>query len=103
MNKYSDRVNQLIETISRRIVILDGAMGTMIQRAGLAEADFHTPEIDSARVMMGCNDILTITRPDVIADIHRRYIEAGADIIETCSFNSNAISLDEYGDRKSVV
>ncbi|MDE6154133.1 MAG: methionine synthase [Muribaculaceae bacterium] len=97
MNKYSDRANRLIDTINRRIVILDGAMGTMIQRAGLTEADFHTPEIDSARVMMGCNDILTVTRPDVIAGIHRRYIEAGADIIETCSFNSNAISLDEYG------
>lgn len=102
MNSYSDRVNQLIDTLNRRIVILDGAMGTMIQRAGLVEADFHTPDIDPARNMAGCNDILTLSRPDVIADIHRRYIEAGADIIETCSFNSNAVSLEEYGLADSV-
>jgi len=97
MNNYSQHVNGLIETLGRRVVILDGAMGTMIQRAGLAEADFHTPDIDSSRIMSGCNDVLTLSRPDVIADIHRSYVEAGADIIETCSFNSNAISLGEYG------
>ncbi|MCM1450264.1 MAG: methionine synthase [Clostridiales bacterium] len=97
MKKYSDRVNTLIETMSRRILVLDGAMGTMIQRAGLSEQDFHTPNIPVQGVMSGCNDILTLSRPDVIADIHRSYIAAGADIIETCSFNSNAISLEEYG------
>lgn len=83
--------------MNRRIVVLDGAMGTMIQRAGLSEHDFHMPDIPPSRVMAGCNDILTMSRPDVIADIHSAYITAGADIIETCSFNSNAISLEEYG------
>lgn len=94
---YRDRINRLIDSLQRRVLILDGAMGTMIQRAGLCEADFHTPDISPERIMTGCNDLLTLTRPDVIADIHRQYIEAGADIIETCSFNSNAISLEEYG------
>ncbi len=103
MKEYNDRVSQLIDSLQHRVLILDGAMGTMIQRAGLAEPDFHTPDIDPARSMKGCNDLLTITRPDIITDIHRRYIDAGADIIETCSFNSNAISLDEYGIADKVI
>ncbi|MDE6449863.1 MAG: homocysteine S-methyltransferase family protein, partial [Muribaculaceae bacterium] len=97
MKKYNDRINLLTDSLQRRILILDGAMGTMIQRAGLVEADFHMDGIDPKRTLAGCNDLLAITRPDVIADIHRQYIDAGADIIETCSFNSNAISLEEYG------
>lgn len=97
MKKYTDRVNGLLQALNNRIVVLDGAMGTMIQRAGLSEADFHLPDTPPDRIMAGCNDILTITRPDIIASIHLRYVEAGADIIETCSFNSNAISLAEYG------
>lgn len=97
MKKYNDRINLLTDSLQRRILILDGAMGTMIQRAGLVEADFHMDGIDPKRTLAGCNDLLAITRPDVISDIHRQYIDAGADIIETCSFNSNAISLEEYG------
>ncbi len=88
----------LEELIKQRIVILDGAMGTMIQRAQLSEADFRgTRYADASHQMMGCNDVLVLTRPDVIEDIHRQYIDAGADIISTNSFNANAISLSDYG------
>ncbi|MBQ4917523.1 MAG: homocysteine S-methyltransferase family protein, partial [Muribaculaceae bacterium] len=89
---------ELKELLKQRIVLLDGAMGTMIQRAGLSEADFRGERYaDVDCEMKGCNDILVLTRPDVIADIHRQYLEAGADIIETDTFNANAISLSDYG------
>jgi len=98
--KLSGRSEQLIETLSREILILDGAMGTMIQQENLSEADFHNgtsiPD-DTGHALIGCNDLLCITRPDVIERIHMRYIDAGARIIETNSFNSNAISLADYG------
>lgn len=81
-----------------KILILDGAMGTMIQRHNLSESDFrgNLPIPPDVRVK-GANDLLCLTRPDVIADIHRAYINAGADIIETNSFNANRISMAEYG------
>ena len=89
---------ELKELLKQRIVLLDGAMGTMIQRAGLSEADFRGERYaDVDCEIKGCNDILVLTRPDVIADIHRQYLEAGADIIETDTFNANAISLSDYG------
>ena len=81
-----------------KIWILDGGMGTMIQRQGLTEADFRgTVFAASGRELKGCNDILVLSRPDIIAGIHRAYLDAGADIIETDSFNANAISLADYG------
>lgn len=95
-SKYTPRVQSLVDALSQRILILDGAMGTMIQRFGLTENDFRPAGHDARVIMQGCNDILTITRPDVIQDIHRQYVEAGADIIETCTFNANALSLEEY-------
>lgn len=85
------------EILSRRIMILDGAMGTMIQRYGLSEEDFRADMFATHSVRLeGNNDILTLTRPDVIAQIHREYLEAGADIIETCTFNAQAISQADY-------
>lgn len=85
------------EIIKQRILILDGAMGTAIQKHGLTEADFRGTEFASRPVnLKGNNDILCLTRPDVVRSIHRAYIEAGADIIETNTFNSNAISQEEY-------
>ncbi|MGN0234634.1 MAG: methionine synthase [Bacteroidaceae bacterium] len=80
-----------------RILVLDGAMGTMIQTYGLQEKDFRG-EILAAHPgqMMGNNDILSLTRPDVISDIHRRYLQAGADIICTNTFNSQSISQADY-------
>lgn len=80
-----------------RILILDGAMGTMIQRYGLTEADFRGERFkDFDRLLKGNNDLLSLTRPDVIGDIHREYLAAGADIIETNTFNSTSISMQDY-------
>lgn len=79
------------------VLVLDGAMGTMIQTYGLEEKDFRGnlfPDIEWQ--MLGNNDVLTLTRPDVIADIHRRYLQAGADIICTNTFSSQRISLADY-------
>ncbi len=82
---------------SQRILILDGAMGTMIQRYHLSEQDFRGAEFSAHPTNLeGNNDILTLTRPDVIAAIHRQYLEAGADIIESCTFNAQRISQQEY-------
>lgn len=75
--------------LQKRILVLDGAMGTAIQKYNLNSDDYLDKK--------GCNEILNITRPDIIKDIHLKYIEAGADIIETNSFNCNKISLNEYG------
>jgi 5-methyltetrahydrofolate--homocysteine methyltransferase len=79
------------------LLILDGAMGTMIQRRGLSEGDFRGERFAAhAGDLKGNNDLLVLTRPDVIGDIHREYLAAGADIIETNTFNSNAISQADY-------
>ena len=85
------------DIIKERILVLDGAMGTMIQRRQLTETDFRGEEFKQHPVKLeGNNDLLVLTRPDVIADIHRQYLEAGADIIETCTFNSQVVSQSEY-------
>lgn len=90
-------MNKIEQLIKNRILILDGAMGTMIQRYGLTEEDFRGSRFrDITWQMKGNNDILSLTRPDVIADIHRKYLEAGADIIETNTFNSQRISMADY-------
>lgn len=90
-------MDMLQEEIKKRILILDGAMGTAIQKAGLTETDFRGLEFAQSPVnLKGNNDILNLTQPEVIRGIHQAYIEAGADIIETNTFNSNAISQKEY-------
>ena len=87
----------LEEVIKDRILILDGAMGTMIQRYGLTEADFRGTRFqDISWQMKGNNDVLSLTRPDVVEDIHRKYLVAGADIIETNTFSSQRISMADY-------
>ena len=87
----------LNEIIRERILVLDGAMGTMIQTYNLSEEDFRGERFgDFKGQMKGNNDVLNLTRPDVIADIHRRYLEAGADIIETNTFSSQRISEADY-------
>ena len=84
--------------MSRSLLLLDGAMGTMIRRCGLAEADFRGARFASHPCdLAGCNDVLVLTRPDVVAGIHSEYLAAGADIISTDSFNANALSLADYG------
>lgn len=87
---------KITESLSK-ILVLDGAMGTMIQRRNLTEQDFRGSRFAKWDVLLkGCNDILVLTAPDVIKDIHKQYLDAGADIIETNSFNANAISLADY-------
>ncbi len=90
--------NKLTELLKERILILDGAMGSMIQTFKLTEEDFRGERFaTSEKMMKGNNDMLSITRPDVIKNIHLQYLEAGADIIETNSFSSNAVSMEDYG------
>jgi 5-methyltetrahydrofolate--homocysteine methyltransferase len=81
----------LRELLRERILILDGAMGTMLQQANLTAEDFGGPDLE------GCNENLVMTRPDVVVEIHRKYLHAGADIIETNSFGSTPVVLAEYG------
>ena len=83
--------------LKQRILIIDGAMGTMIQPYKLSEADFRGQRFaDWPQDVKGNNDLLSITQPQIIEDIHRQYLEAGADLIETKTFNSNRISLADY-------
>ncbi len=90
--------NTLTKILDERIVLLDGAMGTMIQRYDLGEADFRGEQFREAKKeLKGNNDLLCVTRPDIISEIHRAYLEAGADIIETNTFNANRISQADYG------
>ena len=85
------------ELIKQKILILDGAMGTMIQQYGLTEDDFRGERFRNVEGMMkGNNDVLNLTRPDVVLDIHRKYLAAGADIIETNTFSSQRISEADY-------
>ncbi|WP_374339335.1 methionine synthase [Methyloversatilis sp.] len=93
-----DCTEQLKALMARRILILDGAMGTMVQKHRLVEADYRgTRFADHPRDLKGNNDLLLLTRPDVIRGIHAAYLEAGADIIETNTFNATVISQAEYG------
>ena len=87
--RQSDKA--LRELLTQRILVLDGAMGTMLQQRNLTAADFGGP------VLEGCNENLVRTRPDVVLDIHRKYYEAGADIVETNTFGSTPLVLAEYG------
>ena len=89
--------NSITEEIKKRILVLDGAMGTMIQRHKLEEADFRGSRFANyTHPLKGNNDLLSITQSHIISDIHRKYFEAGADIVETNTFNSNAISMADY-------
>jgi 5-methyltetrahydrofolate--homocysteine methyltransferase len=93
-----DRVEALLRLLPQRIVVLDGAMGTMIQTYRLDEAGYRGQRFkDWTRDVKGNNDLLNLTQPHLIQAIHRQYLEAGADIIETNTFNSTAISLADYG------
>ena len=92
------RAARLPEILSQRIVVLDGAMGTMIQRYRLAENDYRGERFkDHAKDLKGNNELLQLTRPEVILEIHRQYLEAGADIIETNTFGATTVAQDDYG------
>src|SRR3989442_10614878 len=91
MDERSVRTKLLEELLAEQILLLDGAMGTAIQARHLIAQDFGGPQLE------GCNENLVVTRPDVILDIHRGYLEVGADIVETDTFGGTAIVLAEYG------
>ena len=94
----TERIDALFASLEERILILDGAMGTMIQGHGLGEDDYRGKRFaDWNHDLKGNNDLLSLTRPDVIREIHNAFLEAGADIIETNTFNSNAPSMADYG------
>ena len=89
---------KLAALLASRIALLDGAMGTMIQRARLAEEDYRGARFrDWARELRGHNDLLSLTQPRLIRDIHTQYLQAGADVIETNTFNSTSVALADYG------
>ncbi len=97
MLKRSESYARLQKALSERILILDGAMGTMIQRLGFGENEYRGAAFAShSRDLKGCNDLLAVTQPEAIAAIHRAYIDAGADLVSTNSFNANAISMADY-------
>ncbi|MEN9503696.1 MAG: methionine synthase [Pseudomonadota bacterium] len=91
------RTAQLQQALAQRILILDGAMGTMIQRYKLQEADYRgTRFADWHKEIKGNNDLLVLTKPEVIREIHAQYLASGADILETCTFNATTISMHDY-------
>ncbi len=91
-------IDRLNKALSERILLLDGGLGTMVQLYKLGEQEYRGEEFSSWSCdLKGCNDILTLTRPEVISEIHRKYLMAGADIITTDSFNATTISLADYG------
>ena len=98
----ADEAHQVFErlraSLSERILVIDGAMGTRLQAFGLQEADFRGERFAaSAKDLLGCNDVLSLTRPDVVEQVHREYLEAGADVVETNSFTATRVSLADYG------
>ncbi|MDQ6799794.1 MAG: methionine synthase [Acidobacteriota bacterium] len=96
-------MQKLIEALRRRILIIDGAMGTMIQRYKLDEAAYRGAQFaNHGRDLKGAADVLNLTQPHIIEEIHRAYLEAGADIIETNTFNAQAISMADYGLESNV-
>src|SRR6184192_4955316 len=98
-----DRTAELHDLLRRRILIIDGAMGTMIQRYKLDESAYRGKQFAShPRDLKGAADVLNLTQPQIIEEIHRAYLEAGADIIETNTFNAQAISMADYGLESSV-
>jgi 5-methyltetrahydrofolate--homocysteine methyltransferase len=91
-------MNNFEQQLEKRILILDGAMGTMIQRHKLEEADYRGERFaDWPSDLKGNNDLLCLTQPDIIRGIHEQYLEAGADIIETNTFNATSVSMEDYG------
>ncbi len=93
----SSKEQQLREAMAKRILIIDGAMGTMVQRYKLEEADYRGERFKDWHIdVRGNNDLLVLTKPEVIKEIHKQYLDAGADILETDTFNAQAISLADY-------
>src|SRR3990167_425763 len=96
-------MNRIETAAEQRILLLDGAMATMIQPLGLNEDDFRNSTLSNHSIeLKGNNDLLNLTRPDIIKDIHRQYLNAGADILSTNTFGANRISQADYNVEKLV-
>src|SRR5215813_163201 len=91
MQNFKEIEQALRELMGQRVLVLDGAMGTMLQQKNLTAQDFGGTALE------GCNEVLVRTRPDVVLDIHRQYFAAGADIVETDTFGGTPLVLGEYG------
>uniref|UniRef100_A0A0K0ENV9 Methionine synthase n=1 Tax=Strongyloides stercoralis TaxID=6248 RepID=A0A0K0ENV9_STRER len=97
MTRYNEIKNAILNASKERILFIDGAMGTMIQRHHLTEDDFRNESLkDHPKPLKGNNDLLSLTRPDIILEIHREYLEAGSDFIETNTFSGTTIAQDDY-------
>ncbi|MDJ0837383.1 MAG: methionine synthase [Acidobacteriota bacterium] len=97
MTSRAERTRALHKALGARILILDGAMGTMIQSYGLEEKDYRGEQFtDHPSELKGCNDLLSLTQPGIIEAIHNAYLEAGADLVETNTFNANGYSMADY-------
>ncbi len=95
--------SQIQDILKSRILVLDGAMGTMIQRYNLTEEQYKSERFENAeKLQKGNNDLLSLSQPEIIGQIHREYLEAGADIIETNTFNATTISMEDYGMQEHV-
>ena len=93
----NSRTQQLYEALNKRILVLDGAMGTMIQRYKFEEEDYRGERFkDWESPLKGNNDLLSLTQPEAIEEIHRKYLLAGADIIETNTFSGTTIAMADY-------
>ncbi len=98
MMTRAERIARLHEEAAKRLLVIDGAMGTMVQEHRLSEADYRGERFAKwDRDLRGNNDLLVLTRPDIIGGIHAAYVEAGADIVETSTFNSTRIAMADYG------
>lgn len=97
MSQSTSRTTQLTQALQNRILIIDGAMGSLIQSYQLEEMDYRGPRFaDFHKDLKGNNDLLTLTRPDIIREIHQAYLDSGADVIETNTFNSTAVAQNDY-------
>ncbi len=92
-----DRTDELVRLLRQRILVMDGAMGTMLQQCKLTPGDFRGHFHDHSHELAGDNDLLVLTKPEVVRDVHDRYLAAGADIIETNTFSATAIAQADYG------
>jgi len=98
LSPRATRTHALMEALDQRILVLDGAMGSMIQQFRLSESEYRGERFkDWPSDLRGNNDLLTLTRPQVIREIHGQYLQAGADILETNTFNSTSVSMADYG------
>lgn len=103
VQQAESRNSLMVQQAEQRILVLDGGMGTMLQQYGLQENDFRGKRFAAHPCSLaGCNDVLSLTQPQVVKKVHRRYMEAGADIIETNTFNAQRVSMADFGLQENI-